>query len=101
LSQALSDPDYKSGVMLRKKAALVIRYARRDSFAPIPNNVTEFLDSKPAGPYKFAVILADKARQLLALDRYGRRAVSRRNRAVQSLDAARILQALKAKRKRA
>ena len=48
----------------------------------------EFLNSKPEG------ILADKTRHLLALDRYERRAISRRNRAVQALDAVRILQAL-------
>jgi hypothetical protein len=50
--------------------------------------------SKPEGAYKFAAILADKTRQLLALDRYERRAVSRRNRAIQSLDAVRVLAAL-------
>jgi hypothetical protein len=101
LSQALSDPDYESGVMLRKKTALVIRYARRDPFAPIPNNVVEFLYSKPEGPYKFAAILADKTLQLLALDRYERRAVSRRNRAIQSLDAVRLLRASSVERKTA
>jgi hypothetical protein len=101
LSEALTDPDYESEVMLRKKTALVIRYARRDPFAPIPNNVMEFLDSKPEGPYKFATILADNTRQLLALDRYERRAVSRRNRAIQSLDAVRVLRASLVERKTA
>jgi hypothetical protein len=95
LSQALSDPDYESEGMLRKKAALAIRFLRRfDSSKPMPDNVMEFLYSKPEGPYKFAAILADKTRQLLALDRYERRAVSRRNRAIQSLDAVRVLAAL-------
>ena len=56
----------------------------------------EFLSSKPEGPYKLATILADKTRQLLALDRYERRAVSRRNRAIQSLDAIRVLKLLSA-----
>jgi hypothetical protein len=60
----------------------------------MPDIVTDFLSSKPEGPYKFATILADKTRQLLALDRYERRAVSRRNRAIQSLDATRVLEAL-------
>jgi hypothetical protein len=90
LSQALSDPDYESGVMLRKKSALVIRYARRFGLRmPMPEIVMEFLRSKPEGPYKLATILADKTRQLLALDRYERRALSRRKFAVRAFDAAR------------
>ena len=91
----LNDPDYESEATLRKKAALVIGCFRRiGPSAPVPDNVMEFLNSKPEGPYKFATILADKTRQLLALDRYERRAVSRRNRAIQSLDAIRVLESL-------
>jgi hypothetical protein len=89
LSQALSDPDYESDGMIRKKAALAIRILRRsDLGAPMPDNIMEFLSSKPQGPYKFAAILADKARQLLALDRYERRALSRRKFAIRAFDAA-------------
>jgi hypothetical protein len=90
ISQALSDPDYESEAMRRKKSALVIRYARRfDLGMPVSENVMEFLDSKPQGPYKFATILVDKTRQLLALDRYERRALSRRKFAIRAFDAAR------------
>jgi hypothetical protein len=90
LSRALSDPDYESEATLRKKAALVIGCCRRiGPSAPIPGNVMEFLQSKPEGPYKFATILADKTRQLLALDRYERRALSRRKFAIREFDAAR------------
>ena len=89
LSQALSDPDYKSEALLRKKAALAIRILRRsDLGAPMPDNVMEVLNSKPEGPCKFATILADKTRQLLALDRYERRALSRRKSALRAFDAA-------------
>ena len=88
LSQALSDPDYVSETMLGKKAALAIRILRRsDLDTPMSNEVMEFLSSKPVGPNKFATILADKARQLLALDRYERRAQSRRKFAIRAFDA--------------
>jgi hypothetical protein len=90
LSRALSDPDYESEATLRKKAALVIGCLRRiGPSAPMPDNVMEFLQSKPEGPYKFATILADKTLQLLALDRYERRALSRRKFAIREFDAAR------------
>lgn len=90
ISQALSDPDYESEVMFRKKSALVIRYARSFNLRmPMPENVMEFLNSKPEGPHKFATILADKTRQLLALDRYERRALSRRKFAIRAFDATR------------
>ena len=89
ISQALTDPDYESEAMLGKKAALVTRCLQRfDPSAPMPDNMMEFLSSKPQGPYKFAAILADKARQLLALERYERRALSRRKFAIRAFDAA-------------
>jgi hypothetical protein len=89
LSQALSDPDYESEAMQRKKSALVIRCARLfGPCTPMPENVMEFLDSKPEGPYKLATILTDKSRQLLTLDRYERRALSRRKFAIRAFDAA-------------
>jgi hypothetical protein len=89
LSQALSDPDYESEGMLLKKAALAIRILRHsDQGKPMPDDAMEFLNSKLEGPHKFATIPADKTRQLLALDRYERRALSRRKFAIRAFDAA-------------
>jgi len=89
LSQDLTDPDYESEAMLRKKSALVLHCLRRlGPSAPMPDEVMEFLSSKPQGPNKFTTIVADKARQLLALDRYERRALSRRKFAIRAFDTA-------------
>jgi hypothetical protein len=86
LSEALIDPDYETLAMMRKKFRAIMRYSRKfGPNTPMPDDVVEFLHSKPEGPHKFATILADKARQLLALDRYERRALSRRKFAIRAL----------------
>ncbi len=55
----------------------------------MPDDVAEFLYSKPEGPSKFATILSDTARELVAMERYERRALSRRKFAIRALDEAR------------
>jgi hypothetical protein len=85
LNSALSDPDYESEARVRKKNALFRRCARDDGpFTPMPYDVVKFLDSKPEGPFKLALILSDKVRQLAAIDRYERRALSRRKFAIRA-----------------
>ena len=56
--------------------------------SPLPDDLINFLGSKPEGPEKFSAILLDKMPQFAALDRYERRALSRRKFAIRELDAA-------------
>ena len=53
--------------------------------------LTKFLTSTPQGPNKFATILSQEAKRLLAMDRYERRALFRRKIAIQAFDEARAL----------
>jgi hypothetical protein len=49
----------------------------------------KFVTSTPQGPHKLATILLGEAKKLLAMDRYERRALSRRKFAIRAFDEAR------------
>jgi hypothetical protein len=83
----LNDPYYDSEANLREKMK-VMRQSLTPKLAdiPVPAYVENYLT--PQGPAKFATILSGETKQLLAMDRYERRALSRRKFAIRAFDAA-------------
>jgi hypothetical protein len=51
-------------------------------------DLEKILASRPQGAHKFSAILSQEIKQLLAFDRYERRALSRRKFAIRDFDAA-------------
>jgi len=84
LSDALADPHYGMNLAV---ATSILRLRWTEPDFPV-ENLIEFLNT-PQGPHKFATFLSQEAKQLLAMDRYERRALSRRNLAIRAFDEAR------------
>jgi hypothetical protein len=63
-----------------------VRHARHQFLS---DTLSRTSGSTPHGPDKLATILSGEAKKLLAMDRYERRALSRRKFAVRAFDAAR------------
>jgi hypothetical protein len=82
LSQALADPYSEPRANIRAKMALLRCHA------PDPPEETA-VKLPPQGSDKFATILSEETKQLRAMDRYERRALSRRKFAIRALDEAR------------
>jgi hypothetical protein len=89
LSNALRDRYYESRAMARAKLKLMCRVLRPNAPEISMAALTKFLTSTPQGPEKFATILSEEAKRLLAMDRYERLALFRRKIAILALDEAR------------
>jgi hypothetical protein len=88
IARAQADPRYLSPRGLRARIVMLSRAGdllRRG--LPVPPDLNKAIASRPQGPQKFALILADHAGELAAMDRYERRALSRRKAAIRELDA--------------
>ena len=90
LSQALSNPHYDSHANMRQRLILVRRVLGRNPPDISLRAFEKLVTSTPEGPQKLATILSEEAKRLLALDRYERRALSRRKSAIRALDDARL-----------
>lgn len=88
LSQRLSDPNYDPRKL--EKTRVVSSLWRLVAFAlstaPAAETVTTL-----QGPQKLAAILSNEDKNLRAMDRYERRALSRRRFAIRTFDSARIM----------
>jgi hypothetical protein len=87
LSNALGKYDSRADERKKLRVATFLR-RRVGVLTPMAAAMETFLKSKPEGPNKFAMILSDMARQLSAMDRYERRALSRRKFAIRAFDEA-------------
>ena len=89
LSDTWSNQDYDSLVNMRMKAKVLRAFLRPNPPDMSMEALRKFVTSRPQGPHKLATILLEEAKELLAMDRYERRALSRRKFAIRAFDAAR------------
>jgi hypothetical protein len=98
LSRALCDPDYDSSAAKKSKLAVAAAKLRaKVELNPLPTplisqlliDLESSVQSSPKGPQKFATVLSDMTQRLAVMDRYERRALSRRKFAIRAFDAVR------------
>ena len=89
LTDRLNDEYYESRANRRTKLAFIFKLLRPNApDIPMPA-LSKYLTSTPQGPEKLATILSQEAKQLMAMDRYEKRALSRRKFAIREFDTAR------------
>jgi hypothetical protein len=88
LSNTMSNQHYDSHANVRRKAKVIGLLLRPDAHEMSLETLMTFVTSTPQGPQKLATIVSQEAKQLLAMDRYERRARSKRKSAIRRFDAA-------------
>lgn len=90
ISRKLNDPDYESAATILRRDRFVVAYAKEyGPTTPMPASFQDMfgLNERLNGPEKFAAILADVTKKLVAIERYERRALSRRKFTIRDFDA--------------
>jgi hypothetical protein len=95
LARDLNDPYYRpktffsaSKKMIKVIAGLMRKSGPNVLLPPEIDQAVTALLHDPEGSEKFGLVLSDCAKQLMAMDRYERRALSRRKFAIRAFDAA-------------
>jgi hypothetical protein len=89
LSEKMSDPYYESHATRRQKVTLLMSLLRPNAPEMPFEELEQYVASTPKGPEKFAIVLAQESKALMAMERYEQRALSRRKFAIRELDQVR------------